>query len=217
MSSRQPEQRPEGRFPDGFFGRTDDADDREFYSFPRYVTHIDDGAIAAVGALYEELSIRGAVLDLMSSWVSHFVAAPSALTVLGMNADELAANPQAAAWVVHDLNTDPVLPFPSDSFDHAVCCVSVDYLTRPVDVFTEVARVVRSGGVFVCTFSNRLFPTKAIRGWLHSPSATHVDIVAGYFAASGAFEPPLSRQCDTPPGGDPLYAVWSKVAYDSHH
>jgi SAM-dependent methyltransferase len=165
MSSRQPEGRPEGRFPEGFFDRTDEADDGEFYSFPRYVTHIDDGAIAAVGALYEELSIRGAVLDLMSSWVSHFVEAPAALTVLGMNADELAANPQAAAWVVHDLNADPVLPFESGSFDHATCCVSVDYLTRPVAVFAEVARVVRSGGVFACTFSNRLFPTKAIRGW----------------------------------------------------
>ena len=110
---------------------------------------------------------------------------------------------------MHDLNADPSLPFDDDSFDHATCCVSVDYLTRPVDVFRDVARVVRPGGLFVCTFSNRLFPTKAIRGWLHSPSATHVDIVAGYFAASGAFEPPLSRQCATPPGGDPLYAVWS--------
>jgi SAM-dependent methyltransferase len=198
-------------FPDGFFGRSDESDDRDFYSFPRYVTHIDDGAIAAVGALYTELSIDGAVLDLMSSWVSHFDETPAALTVLGMNADELAANPQATTWVVHDLNADPVLPFPPDSFDHATCCVSVDYLTQPVAVFAEVARVVKPGGFFVCTFSNRLFPTKAIRGWLHSPSTTHVEIVAGYFAASGAFAPALSRRCDTPPGGDPLYAVWAAV------
>ncbi len=198
-------------FPDGFFGRTDERDDGEFYSVPRYVTHIDDGAIAAVGALYDELSIRGTVLDLMSSWISHFVEAPDALTVLGMNADELAANRQAAAWVVHDLNADPVLPFADDSFDHATCCVSVDYLTRPVDVFRDVVRVVRPGGLFVCTFSNRLFPTKAIRGWLHSPSATHVEIVAGYFAVSGAYEPAERRRGTTPPGGDPLYAVWAAV------
>ncbi len=217
MSSRDPEQHPEDSFPDGFFGRTDDSDDSEFYSYPRYVTHIDAGAIAAVGALYEELSIRGAVLDLMSSWVSHFVEAPAALTVLGMNADELAANPQAAAWVVHDLNTDPVLPFESESFDHATCCVSVDYLTRPVDIFAEVARVLRPGGLFVCTFSNRLFPTKAIRGWLRSPSATHVEIVTGYFSASGAFAPALSRRCVTPPGGDPLYGVWATLQRVRRH
>lgn len=199
-------------FPDDFFGRGDETDDADFYAYPRYVTHIDAGAIEAVGALYEALGVRGAVLDLMSSWVSHFRETPRALTVLGMNADELAANPQAHAWLVHDLNTDPTLPFDDDTFDHATCCVSVDYLTRPVDVFRQVARVVRPRGSFVCTFSNRLFPTKAIRGWLHSPSAAHQEIVAAYFAAAGGYEPALARECATPPGGDPLYAVWAEVA-----
>ncbi len=198
-------------FPEGFFARGDETEDAEFYASPRYVTHIDDGAIAAVGALYEELAVRGAVLDLMSSWVSHFPAAPEALTVLGMNADELAANPQAAAWVVHDLNADPVMPFAEDSFDHATCCVSVDYLTDPVGVFRDVARVVRGGGRFVTTFSNRLFPTKAIRGWLYSGDAAHQQIVTEYFAAAGGFAPAVARQCLTPPGGDPLYAVWASV------
>jgi SAM-dependent methyltransferase len=200
-----------GAFPDGFFARADDADDAEFYAFPRYVTHIDDGAIAAVGELYDELGIGGRVLDLMSSWVSHFTTAPEALTVLGMNADELAANPQACAWVVHDLNADPALPFADDAFDHATCCVSVDYLTRPVAVFREVARVVRPGGLLVVTFSNRCFPTKAIRAWLYSDSDTHQRIVAEYFEAAEAFEPPVVRRCPTPPGGDPLYAVWARV------
>jgi SAM-dependent methyltransferase len=198
-------------FPEGFFTRADELPDDQFYVPPRLVTHIDDGAIAAVGALYDELGIRGAVLDLMSSWVSHFRGAPEALTVLGMNADELAANPQAREWVVHDLNADPVLPFAADAFDHATCCVSVDYLTRPVNVFRDVARVVRPGGLFVCTFSNRLFPTKAIRGWLHSENATHQEIVAAYFRSAGGYEPPETRVCGTPRGGDPLYAVWAPV------
>jgi SAM-dependent methyltransferase len=201
-----------GGFPSGFFARGDETDDAEFYAYPRYVTHIDDGAIAAVGALYDELGVRGAVIDLMSSWVSHFREPPEALTVLGMNADELAANPQARSWVVHDLNIDPVIPFETDAFDHATCCVSVDYLTRPVEVFRDVARVVRSGGLFVCTFSNRLFPTKAIRGWLHSESATHQDVVGAYFRVAGGYEPPEARICATAPGGDPLYAVWATVA-----
>src|SRR5881394_1105573 len=98
-------------FPSGFFERADPGRDNEFYSPPRLVTHIDDGAIAAVGALYEELGVDGDVLDLMSSWVSHFRAAPRHLTVLGMNGQELDANPQARARTVHDLNADPVLPF----------------------------------------------------------------------------------------------------------
>jgi SAM-dependent methyltransferase len=199
-----------GAFPDEFFARADESDDARFYALPRFVTHIDDGAIAAVGALYEELAIGGRVLDLMGSWVSHFTTAPEALTVLGMNADELAANPQAAAWVVHDLNADPVLPFADDTFDHVTCCVSVDYLVRPVAVFREVARVVRPAGRFVVTFSNRCFPSKAIRAWLYSDSDAHQRIVAAYFAATQAFDPPIARRCATPPQGDPLYAVWAR-------
>jgi SAM-dependent methyltransferase len=203
-------------FPRGFFDRQDEEDDVDFYSFPRFVTHIDDDAIAAVGALYEELGIRGVVLDLMSSWISHFPQKPEALTVLGMNAAELRANDQASDCVVHDLNANPVLPFPPARFDHATCCVSVDYLIRPVEVFREVARVVKPGGLFVCTFSHRLFPTKAVRGWLFSGNDAHVRIVREYFARSGAYEDVQSRLCtpvDAP--GDPLHGVWARVARPS--
>ena len=110
-----------------------------FYSWPRLVTHLDDHAIAAVGALYDELGISGDVLDLMSSWVSHFRTPPARLTVLGMNSEELDANPLAGVTVVHDLDAEPRLPLPDECFDAVVCCVSVDYLTRPVEVFTDVA------------------------------------------------------------------------------
>ena len=201
---------PRRDFPPGFFDRDDPAPDSEFYSFPRLVTHIDDGAIAAVGDLYDELQLTGSVLDLMGSWVSHFHAAPERLTVLGMNPQELAANPQAAATIVHDLNADPRLPFESESFDAAVCCVSVDYLTRPVEVFRDVGRVLRPGGPFVVTFSNRCFPTKAVRGWLATDDAGRAGIVTEYFRRTGAFAPATAALC-TPPAtaGDPLYAVWA--------
>jgi ubiquinone/menaquinone biosynthesis C-methylase UbiE len=129
-----------------------------------------------------------------------------------MNADELAANPEAKEWVVHDLNQDPVLPFADGTFDHAVCCVSVDYLTRPVEVFRDTARVVRAGGLFVCTFSNRLFPTKAVRGWLMTNDDAHCGIVRDYFAQSGAFHDAVARR-RTPLDhrGDPLFGVWARV------
>jgi SAM-dependent methyltransferase len=197
--------------PDEFFDRTDPAPDDVFYSWPRLVTHIDAAAIAAVGQLYEQLAIDGEVLDLMSSWVSHFHRAPSRLTVLGMNSEELSANPQAAVTVVHDLNAAPQLPFHDNAFEAVVCCVSVDYLTRPVEVFGDVARVLRPGGPFVCTFSNRCFPSKAIRGWLYSSDDEHCAIVAGYFESSDRWDPPVIER-RTPPGhlGDPLYAVWAR-------
>jgi SAM-dependent methyltransferase len=197
-------------FPAGFFDRADPTSDAAFYSWPRLVTHIDDQAIAAVGALYDELGLTGAVLDLMGSWVSHFRDQPTQLTVLGMNAEELAANPQATAAVIHDLNADPGLPFEAEAFDAVVCCVSVDYLTRPVEVFADVNRVVRPGGPFVCTFSNRCFPTKAVRGWLYASDEQHCDIVATYFRLAGGWtEPVVERRTPLPYSGDPLFGVWA--------
>lgn len=200
-------------FPPGFFGRVDDGHDGDFYEPPRLVTHIDERAIAAVGELYAELAVDGEVLDLMSSWVSHFRERPRRMVALGMNSQELTANPQAESWVVHDLNADPTLPFAEGSFDDVVCCVSVDYLTRPVEVFEEVGRVLRPGGRFVVTFSNRCFPTKAIRGWLTTDDRGHVAMVAAYFTEAGCFGEPVA-QLRTPAGtpGDPLYGVWAASA-----
>src|SRR5215471_13794620 len=180
-----------GQFPEGFFDRADPTPDAHFYALPRFVTHLDDDAIAAVGALYETLDIRGDVLDLMGSWVSHFRSALAHLTVLGMNEAELAANPAATAAIV--------------------CCVSVDYLLHPVEVFRDVRRILRPGGPFVCTFSNRMFPTKAVRGWLAASDQGRVEIVTAYFRASGGWdEPTVDRR--TPPDhrGDPLFAVWAR-------
>jgi SAM-dependent methyltransferase len=198
-------------FPPGFFDRADPADDRDFYAVPRLVTHIDDGAIAAVGALYAELGLDGRVLDLMGSWVSHFTSPPAELTVLGMNAAEVAANPAAHATVVHDLNADPRLPFADETFDAVVCCASVDYLVRPVEVFADVARVLRPGGLFVCTFSNRCFPTKAIRGWLLTTDEQHCELVAEYFRRAGRWdEPRIELRTERGAPGDPLFAVWAR-------
>ena len=59
----------------------------------------------------------------------------------------------ADAWSLGDLNADPTLDHADASFDAVTCAVSVDYLTRPLDVFAEVARVLRPDGVFVCAFS----------------------------------------------------------------
>jgi SAM-dependent methyltransferase len=197
-------------FPPRFFERADDRGDDEFYVYDRFVTHIDDRAIAAVGDLYERLGIDGRVLDLMSSWISHFRTPPRELVVLGMNERELQANEAATAHVVHDLNADPHLPFDEGRFDAATCCVSVDYLIRPVEVFADLRRVLAPGGTMVCTFSNRCFPTKAIRGWLAAAESERPQIVAEYFRQSGGWNEPEIALC-TPARtfGDPLYAVWA--------
>jgi hypothetical protein len=196
-------------FPDGFFARQDPTDDRRFYDMPRLVTHIDERAIAAVGSTYEELGVEGVVLDVASSWISHFRREPDTLVAQGMNPYELSRNEAASGAVVADLNRWPGLPFASESFDHAVCCVSVDYLVRPIEVFDDVARVVRPGGLFVHTFSNRCFPSKAIAGWLATDDASHLAIVSEYFRRATGWGEPTAAEVLSGVGGDPLWAVWA--------
>jgi SAM-dependent methyltransferase len=143
----------------------------------------------------------------MSSWISHFRAPPAELVVLGMNAEELAANPAATERVVHDLNADPRVPLPDADVDAVVCCVSIDYLTRPVEVLAEVARVLRPGGVLAVSFSNRCFPTKAVRGWLLTPEGRHGELVAELLRRAGGFAEPAIALRTSPGPGDPLWAV----------
>ncbi len=207
--------RPADVFPSWFFDRDDPSPDDRFYRSPRLVTHIDDGAIAAVGDVYAELGIDGGgarparVLDLMSSWVSHFRVPPAELVVLGMNAAELDANAAATERVVQDLNADPDLPFPDASFDAVVCVVSIDYLVRPVEVLAEAARVLRPGAPVVVTYSNRCFPSKAIHGWLATDDEGHGVIVSEYLRLAGGFDAPqvALRTPSTRYAGDPLWAV----------
>ncbi len=167
-----------------------------------------------MSSLYDRLILEpfgedAAVLDLCSSWVSHFRTPPARLAVLGMNAAELEANPMATERSLRDLNADPSLPHDDGEFDAVTCCVSVDYLTQPLDVFAETARVLRPGGVFVCTFSNRCFPTKAIRGWLSTDDRGHCAIVATYFDRTAGFGPHEVRLENPDSAGDPLFAVWA--------
>jgi hypothetical protein len=190
------------------FDKADTSPDADFYAFPRFVTHIDEAAIAAVTAAYRAaLPPGGSILDLMSSWVSHLPEDINYTSVVGhgMNAEELAANPRFTRWFVQDLNADPVLPLDVASFDAAALCVSVQYLQRPVEVFQHVAHVLRPGAPFVVSFSNRCFPTKAVAIWQALPGPEQQRLVAAYMAASGFGD--ITSSASTPPTGDPLWIV----------
>jgi SAM-dependent methyltransferase len=194
--------------PGAAFDKADQSPDALFYLQPRFVTHIDDGAIAAVTQVYRQtLPPGGALLDLMSSWVSHLPedVMYASVTGHGMNAEELAANQRLSQWFVQDLNTDPALPLGDRSIDGVCLCVSVQYLQRPVDVFRDVARVLRPGARFVVSFSNRCFPTKAIAIWqaLSGPDQQH--LVGAYMRAAGLTN--VAEQAATPGQGDPLWIV----------
>jgi SAM-dependent methyltransferase len=206
------------RTPDPFrpsdFDRMDPRPDATFYDLPRFVVHIDEGAIAAVTEYARRLARPGdRVLDLMSSCRSHLPPDVPFAEVqgLGLNAEEMAANPQLTGWLVHDLNAQPDLPLPAAHFDLALCTVSVQYLTRPLEVFAAVREALRPGGAFLVTFSNRCFPTKAVRIWHEGDDRAHLLLVRRYFILSGGWDAPKAA-AHTPADGDPLYAVWARRA-----
>ena len=206
MSAIEPPFSPE------FFEREDESNDALFYSEPRLLVHIDEQAIAAVSKLFLDLITPGSVvLDLMSSWRTHWPQGhpKERMVGLGLNAAEMLANPDLDEYVIHNVNEEPVLPFEDESFDAVVITVSVQYLKRPVETFQQVNRVLKSDGVLVITFSNRMFPTKAVRIWRVSTDRGRMGLVAAYLEEAGNF---LEVHGDfanpeTSPPGDPIFFV----------
>lgn len=174
------------------FQRVDTDDDRRFYTMPRLVRHIDDAACAALARfLGDTLPEGGVILDLMSSYASHLPdpVPYAAIIGLGMNQAELSANPQLSAGIIHDLNDRPELPFRDACFDGCSLAVSVQYLTRPIELFRDLGRVLKPGAPAVISFSNRMFPTKATAIWRSLSDDDHAVLIGQYFRISDMFDP----------------------------
>ncbi|MEO5335590.1 MAG: methyltransferase domain-containing protein [Magnetospirillum sp. WYHS-4] len=210
--------------PEGF-RRAVENDDASFYAKPRMAVHLDSRALAAVTDIYRrQLSSGMQVLDLMSSFRSHLPDDEGLGEVigLGLNEQEMRRNPQLSGHVVHDLNANPRLPFGTGAFDACVCTVSVEYMRHPVDVFRDVARVLRPDSPFVLTFSHRWFPPKVTGLWteLHPFERTGFVLEclreSGFFADLGSESlRGLPRPADDgyfpqETVSDPVFAVWGR-------
>ena len=211
-------------FGDYPFTRLDDNPDTVFYRMPRLVEHVDAVATREISGIYRRLLMPGArVLDLMSSWISHL---PGELDLevagLGLNAEELQKNPRLGDRVLHDLNKTPELPFPDASFDAVVCANSVEYLTRPLEVFAEVARVLKPRGVAAIVFSERWFPPKVISLWTELHPFERLGLVLEGLRRTGRFDDLESESVRGYPRpdddkyrgmtayADPVYAAWAR-------
>jgi SAM-dependent methyltransferase len=196
--------------------------DAQFYSQPRLVQHVDEHFRERLTDLYRErLEAGDEVLDLMSSWVSHLPDDMSFDRVVGhgMNEEELAANERLDRYFLQDLNATQALPLDDGAFDAVLCAVSVQYLQYPEQVFAELGRTLRPGGVAVVSFSNRMFAQKAIQAWRASSGRERLGLVERYLEAAGAFgaadrisESPLVPPTQRFLGGapDPFYAVCAR-------
>jgi SAM-dependent methyltransferase len=186
--------------------KRDDRPDETFYQDPRFVTHADDAFINRLTALYDDRLAPGdRVLDAMSSWVSHLPPTEFDRVVgHGLNEAELAANDRLDEFVVRDLNADRTLPFADDAFDAVCCALSVQYLQYPGPVFAEFERVLAPGGTVVVSFSNRMFPTKAVRAWRVASMDERADLVERYLNTGGLA---VADRIAERPGTDPFHAL----------
>lgn len=186
------------------FTRQDASPDTSFYSSPRFVTHIDDAAIASLRHYYATaLPHKGRILDFCSSWISHYPDSISQasqtgilqITGMGMNEKELAANPVLNnGRLLVDLNSSPDVATAlqssnslasSGELDASTCVVSIDYLTNPVSVLAGVREATKPGGSVHLTISNRCFPTKAMSRWLRVDEDERLQMVGDFLHFAG--------------------------------
>jgi SAM-dependent methyltransferase len=204
--------------------RMDSKSDALFYTMPRMVKHVDDQAALLIADLYRRFLHPGIqILDFMSSWVSHLPSdiADLGVTGLGMNKEELEANKCLTELIIQDVNANIQLPFEDGQFDLVICSLSVEYLTDPIAVFQQIKRVLKPGGVFINTFSERWFPTKAISLWSEMHPFERIGLVLDYFidtgfkelqteSIRGYFRPEDDKYRGMSPYSDPVYAVWGQ-------
>ena len=211
--------RPENRT------KLDPTNDSDFYSVPRFVTHVDEGFIDQLTELYrEKLQPNTRILDLMSSWVSHLPEDMEFDHVEGhgMNHEELKKNPRLSSYFVQNLNRNPQIPLQDGDFDAVLITVSVQYLQYPEAVLAEIHRLLKPEGIVIISFSNRMFYQKAIAVWRDGTEASRVALVKKYLKAIPGFSEPevVARQSSVPNflamlglvGADPFYAVIAQKA-----
>lgn len=176
------------------YSREDESDDRNFYETIRLVNHLDKTALATVEEIIGNLIVENkpVILDLMASWNSHIPSGvtPAKVVGIGLNSYELEHNKSLTEYLIQDLNKNPLLPFDDNSFDVVLNTVSVEYLTQPVYVFNEVARVLKPGGLFLVIFSNRWFPEKVVKIWEIIDEKDRIELVKAYFVDAQIFEEP---------------------------
>jgi len=209
--------------------KLDDSDDSLFYSFPRFVTHLDEGFIDQLTNLYRDrLQPNTRIFDMMSSWISHLPEEVEFAHVEGhgMNEEELAKNPLLNHYFVQNFNQNLKIPLLDKDFDAVLNCASIQYLQYPDAIFSEIHRILTPGGMAIISFSNRMFYQKAIAAWRDNSEEGRVELVKNYFESVknangvpgfGQIEV-ISQKSNLPSflqmlglgGGDPFYVV---IAY----
>ena len=149
-------------YTDHDFTPEDSSNDQLFYMLPKFVHHAGEECRKSLTDYYDLIlptQTGSNVLDLCSSFTSHYptgwkVPNGGKCSIIGLNPLELAANPSKTEFKVQNLNLNPKLPFNDNHFDVITNSLSVDYLTKPLEIFDEMYRVLKPGNIcmYVCMY-----------------------------------------------------------------
>ena len=212
-------------FDEKYFVRDDETPDTQYYQNPEPIETLDSLALSAIEDFLAGLIRPGAaILDLMAGSDSHIKPdlQPSRIVGIGLDAKELDANTALTERIVQDLNGEDPLPFEEDAFDAALITLAIEYMTKPVEIFQEIARVLKSGGPLIVTYSNRTFPPKAVSVWKTSSDEERMIYVKklmevsqklsvmGDYESVGKPRPKDDKYYMLGIPSDPVYAVWAR-------
>ena len=168
--------------------KIDQSDDMEFYKYPRYCYHLDQGFRSRLTKLYEEtISENSIICDFMSSWVSHLPESRNYKRIIahGINREELEANKVLDSFWVQNLNVNTVLPIEDNFIDYALMTAGWQYLEYPEKISEEILKKVQPNGKIIISFSNRAFWSKAPRIWSENDDLGRVKYIESVLKDSG--------------------------------
>ena len=173
-------------------GKLNESDDALWYSQPRFCTHVDDGFLEQLTRLYRQRTTpEYKCLDLCSSHVSHYPYEYEYVLGHGLNREELSRNGAFQGnFFVRNFNENPTIDAPDQTFDMVSMCVSIQYMQRAEELFKEIFRVLKPGGVVIISYSNRMFYEKALSVWRDGTGYSRTQLVKSYFQNVSGFTEP---------------------------
>ena len=160
------------------------------------------------------------ILELQCDDLSHLSSnyQTGLLVGIGHNEELLSKNERLDTYSVQDLNKDMVLPYEENSFDDAICSLSIDSLIDALAIMKEVARVVNKGGMFCIIFSDDYQSDQSIDLWKQLHPFEKMQLVLEYFRKTGLFsnlntlsKRNFSQSTNDKKASSNIYAVWGSV------
>jgi SAM-dependent methyltransferase len=129
--------------------------DRHIEVYERWFDEHPAAYVSELLAVRALLPLRGRILEI-GVGTGKF-AAPLGIDV-GVEPSATAATLASARGIDTVPGTAEALPFPDDSFDHALAVTTICFVDSPETMIAEARRVLRPGGTLVLAFVDKLSP-----------------------------------------------------------